>query len=224
VLESLEDHTVVTLIGLDVVEDTTRCANENVASPGNFGSLAVLVGAANSNAHLVLWTALQQCGGLVGDLHGQLTGRRDDEGGNGHSRLLVLVDQSLNGGEKESHGLASSRLSLSQHVATPLKQVMYGSGLDRSHVIKLHILCNRLQEDRIDELFLGQIGKLGRISRHRDGQGRLSNSCKGSLGSWKLLILLIAGFKSGSVDSRARSASASGPTTTTAVRPASSPS
>ncbi|GJC96690.1 hypothetical protein ColKHC_05516 [Colletotrichum higginsianum] len=100
-----------------VVDETSRGGDEDVAAVEDLLLLAVLVGASNGDADAVLRQTLQQGLGLLGDLHGQLAGRGDDEERDAGAAAAVVGDEGLDGRKEECDCLAGAGLGLDEAVA-----------------------------------------------------------------------------------------------------------
>lgn len=151
-----------------VVDKAARRGDEDVAAAQDLLLLAVLVGAADGDAHAVLRQALQQVSSLLGDLHGQLARGRDDEQRDARIRTAALGDHGLQGGQQEGDGLAGSGLGLDEAVAAVGRQQLRERGcLDGRHVVKLEVVGDGLDDGGMHQVGARQLGEPGRV--HGDG-------------------------------------------------------
>ena len=101
-------------------------------------------------------------------MHGQFTSGRDNQQRDARSARLVLVDQSLNGRQKESNSLSSSGLGLSKAVDALLQQFMESGLLHGHHMIKFQVISDGLKKKRIQQIL--QVRKSHRIRGDRNGE------------------------------------------------------
>lgn len=150
-----------------MIVETAWGGDQNIAAGENGTLLSVLVGASNSEGDLELWEMLQQLAGLLGNLHGELTGWRDNEEGDTGTLSALLVEHGLDGWEEESDGLSGTGLRLSEHIDALLEEVVKSSGLDWHHVVKLHVFDDGLEKNWVEKLLLAQLCEAWCVEWHR---------------------------------------------------------
>ncbi|KAI6749641.1 hypothetical protein HG530_015055 [Fusarium avenaceum] len=151
-----------------VIQKATRCSDENFTAAEDIPLLAVLVCSSNSDLDAVLGESLKDLGGLSGNLKSQLTSRRDDEQGNAVTSSAVLVDHGLQSGDKESHSLSCSCSSLNKAVVSVGREkLIHSRGLNRRHELKLHILCDSADDNRMNLVVLGETVETTRVKSFR---------------------------------------------------------
>ena len=113
---------------LDQVGQAAGGGDDDVHALGQGGDLRVLADAAEDRAGLQAHRLGQRCDRVV-DLHGQLTGRDEDEPA-GAARRGAAAGQRGDQRQRERHRLAAAGAAAAEHVA-PGQGVGQGRGLDR---------------------------------------------------------------------------------------------
>ena len=166
---------------LQMVQQTTRRAHEQIDSIAQSLCLALFVGPSNNDTKGVVKAVVHQIASHTVNLHGQLARGRNDN----HARTVALLEmravQQLDARNEKGKGLSRSRFALAEHILSG-QQRRDGLLLNLGHLFKFEFLANALFEG---------IGNGKIVESLRSQHGFIAHGIVGLFGRQAFLLTLL---------------------------------